>query len=126
MGRPRFPGRHRHRVESAADSSPGCPESTFLVGAFTQATLLFDRAVLTMEISYENEDDFIHNLAASVPNYVARRLRRYLLGFGNRHLRGGSGGFTFAAARAAREKVGQKRKAPDRKVENPPGPSWCA
>ena len=28
-----------------------------------QSTILFDREVLTVEISYENEDDFIHNLA---------------------------------------------------------------
>ena len=43
--------------------SPACPKGTFLVGAFMQATILFDREVLTVEISYENEDDFIHNLA---------------------------------------------------------------
>ena len=44
-------------------ASPSMPKAQFLVGAFTQATLLFDRQVLTVEISYENEDDFIHNLA---------------------------------------------------------------
>ena len=43
--------------------SPACPKGTFLVGAFMQSTLLFDRQILTVEISYENEDDFIHNLA---------------------------------------------------------------
>jgi hypothetical protein len=44
-------------------SSPACPQGTFLVGAFMQSTILFDRQILTVEISYENEDDFIHNLA---------------------------------------------------------------
>ena len=44
-------------------SSPSMPKGQFLVGAFMQSTILFDREVLTVEISYENEDDFIHNLA---------------------------------------------------------------
>jgi ABC-type phosphate/phosphonate transport system substrate-binding protein len=33
------------------------------VGAFGQACVLFSREVLRVDISYENEDDFIRNLA---------------------------------------------------------------
>ena len=36
---------------------------TFLVGAFRQSCVLFVRQLLTVEISYENEDDFVRNLA---------------------------------------------------------------
>jgi hypothetical protein len=43
--------------------SPSCPLGSFLVGAFSESTILFDRQVLIVEISFENEDDFIHNLA---------------------------------------------------------------
>jgi HK97 family phage major capsid protein len=43
--------------------SPAIAAGSFLVGAFSEATILFDRQVMTIEISYENEDDFIHNLA---------------------------------------------------------------
>jgi HK97 family phage major capsid protein len=43
--------------------SPSIAAKTFLVGAFSESTILFDRQVMTIEISYENEDDFIHNLA---------------------------------------------------------------
>jgi hypothetical protein len=32
-------------------------------GAFQQSTVLFDPQLLTLEISYENEDDFVRNLA---------------------------------------------------------------
>jgi HK97 family phage major capsid protein len=42
--------------------SPSMPVGTFLVGAFNQSTILFERQLLTVEISYENEDDFIRNL----------------------------------------------------------------
>jgi HK97 family phage major capsid protein len=43
--------------------SPSMPLGSFLVGAFSESTILFDRQILIVEISYENEDDFIHNLA---------------------------------------------------------------
>lgn len=43
--------------------SPKMPAGKFLVGAFAESTLLFVRQLLTVEISFENEDDFIHNLA---------------------------------------------------------------
>jgi HK97 family phage major capsid protein len=43
--------------------SPSIAAKTFLVGAFVESTILFDRQLLKLEISYENEDDFIHNLA---------------------------------------------------------------
>jgi HK97 family phage major capsid protein len=43
--------------------SPSIAAGTALVGAFGESTILFDRQVMTIEISYENEDDFIHNLA---------------------------------------------------------------
>jgi hypothetical protein len=42
--------------------SPSMAAGTFLVGAFGQSTILFDRATLRVDISYENEDDFIKNL----------------------------------------------------------------
>lgn len=43
--------------------SPAMPAGQFLVGAFGQGALLFDRDVLHVDISYENEDDFVKNLA---------------------------------------------------------------
>ena len=43
--------------------SPSMAPGEFLVGAFAQSTILFDRDVLRLDISFENEDDFIHNLA---------------------------------------------------------------
>jgi HK97 family phage major capsid protein len=43
--------------------SPSMPAKTFLVGAFSESTILFDRQILIVEISYENEDDFVNNLA---------------------------------------------------------------
>jgi len=42
--------------------SPSMPVGTFLVGAFNQSTILFERQLLTVQISYENEDDFVRNL----------------------------------------------------------------
>jgi hypothetical protein len=42
--------------------SPSMPKGQFLVGAFAQSTLLFLRQMLSVEISFENEDDFIKNL----------------------------------------------------------------
>jgi HK97 family phage major capsid protein len=43
--------------------SPSIAAGTALVGAFGESAILFDRQMMTLEISYENEDDFIHNLA---------------------------------------------------------------
>jgi HK97 family phage major capsid protein len=42
--------------------SPSLPAQEFLVGAFSQSAILFDREVLIVEISYENEDDYVNNL----------------------------------------------------------------
>jgi hypothetical protein len=39
--------------------SPSMPVGQFVVGAFQQSTILFSREVLTMEIAFQNEDDFI-------------------------------------------------------------------
>ena len=39
------------------------PSNQFLVGAFGQSTLLFQRDILTVMIAFQNEDDFIKNLA---------------------------------------------------------------
>jgi HK97 family phage major capsid protein len=44
--------------------SPALAAGTALVGAFSEAAILFDRAVLVVEISFENEDDFVRNLCA--------------------------------------------------------------
>jgi hypothetical protein len=43
--------------------SPSIAASQFLVGAFAQSTILFTRQLLVVEVAYENEDDFIKNLA---------------------------------------------------------------
>jgi hypothetical protein len=43
--------------------SPSMAAGSWLVGAFPQSCLLFPRQMLTVEIAYENEDDFIRNLA---------------------------------------------------------------
>ncbi len=43
--------------------SPSMPAGQWLVGAIRQSCLLFVRQLLTVEIAYENEDDFIRNLA---------------------------------------------------------------
>jgi HK97 family phage major capsid protein len=43
--------------------SPSIAAGVFLVGAFAQATLVFDRETLGIEVSYENEDDFVRNMA---------------------------------------------------------------
>jgi HK97 family phage major capsid protein len=43
--------------------SPSIAPKTFLVGAFSESAVLFDRQILIVEISFENEDDFVNNLA---------------------------------------------------------------
>lgn len=43
--------------------SPSMPAGSWLVCAFGQATVLFSRQLLIVEIAYENEDDFIPNVA---------------------------------------------------------------
>jgi hypothetical protein len=35
---------------------------SFIVGLFAQSTILFLREVLTIEIAFQNEDDFVRNL----------------------------------------------------------------
>jgi hypothetical protein len=42
--------------------SPSMPQGSFIVGAFAQSTILFSREVLTIEIAFQNEDDFVKNL----------------------------------------------------------------
>ncbi len=42
--------------------SPSMAPGQFLVGAFGQSTLLFDRDILRVDLSFENEDDFIRNM----------------------------------------------------------------
>jgi Phage capsid family len=42
--------------------SPSVPAGTFYIGAFQQSTILFSREVLTIEIAFQNEDDFARNL----------------------------------------------------------------
>src|SRR5262245_25192925 len=43
--------------------SPSLSPGTYLVGAFGQSAVIFDRMALRLDIAYENEDDFIRNLA---------------------------------------------------------------
>jgi HK97 family phage major capsid protein len=43
--------------------SPSMPAGSFLVGAFKQSTILFQREVATVQIAFQNEDDFTRNLA---------------------------------------------------------------
>jgi hypothetical protein len=38
------------------------PVGQFIVGAFQQSTILFSREVLTVEIAFQNEADFVQNL----------------------------------------------------------------
>jgi HK97 family phage major capsid protein len=42
--------------------SPAMPAGRFLLGAFSQGVILFDRQVMTVEVAFQNEDDFIRNL----------------------------------------------------------------
>jgi HK97 family phage major capsid protein len=42
--------------------SPSIPQGSFIVAAFQQSTIVFSREVLTIEIAFQNEDDFIKNL----------------------------------------------------------------
>ncbi len=43
--------------------SPSMPAGSFLVGSFQMSTILFSRELLTVEIAFQNEDDFVRNLA---------------------------------------------------------------
>jgi hypothetical protein len=43
--------------------SPSMPQGQFLVGGFKQSTILFQRETANVQIAFQNEDDFIHNLA---------------------------------------------------------------
>jgi HK97 family phage major capsid protein len=42
--------------------SPSMAPGQFIIGAFTQSTILFSREVLTIEIAFQNENDFVRNL----------------------------------------------------------------
>jgi hypothetical protein len=42
--------------------SPSLAPGSFLVGAFQQSTLLFNRQLMTLQISFSDQDDFIRNL----------------------------------------------------------------
>jgi HK97 family phage major capsid protein len=42
--------------------SPSMPVGQFIVGAFAQSTILFSRELMTIEIAFQNEDDFVKNL----------------------------------------------------------------
>ena len=43
--------------------SPSLAAGTFLVGAFQQGKILLSREALTVVVAYQNEDDFVKNLA---------------------------------------------------------------
>jgi HK97 family phage major capsid protein len=43
--------------------SPSMPAGSFLVGAFKQSTLMFQRESANIQIAFQNEDDFVRNLA---------------------------------------------------------------
>jgi HK97 family phage major capsid protein len=45
-----------------AVSSPSTAKGQWLVGVFAQSCLLFSRQVLVVEISYEDQDNFVRNL----------------------------------------------------------------
>jgi HK97 family phage major capsid protein len=42
--------------------TPSMPAGQFLVGAFPPNATLFDRETVSVDISYENEDDFVRNM----------------------------------------------------------------
>jgi hypothetical protein len=42
--------------------SPSMPQGQFVMAAFQQSTIVFSRELLTIEIAFQNEDDFIRNL----------------------------------------------------------------
>jgi len=42
--------------------SPSLAAGQFLVGAFAESTILFERQQILVEVAYENEDDFVRNL----------------------------------------------------------------
>jgi hypothetical protein len=44
--------------------SPSLGSGTWLVAAFQQSCVLFSRQLLTVEISYQDQDNFVRNLAA--------------------------------------------------------------
>jgi HK97 family phage major capsid protein len=43
--------------------SPSMPQGQFLVGGFKQSTILFQRETANVQIAFQNEDDFVKNLA---------------------------------------------------------------
>jgi HK97 family phage major capsid protein len=42
--------------------SPSMAAGSFIVGAFQQSSIVFSRELLTIEIAFQNEDDFLRNL----------------------------------------------------------------
>jgi hypothetical protein len=43
--------------------SPSMPSGSFLISGFAQSTILFSRDTLNVRIAFQNEDNFIKNLA---------------------------------------------------------------
>jgi len=43
--------------------SPSMPSGSFLIGGFQQSTMLLSRDALNVQIAFQNEDDFVKNLA---------------------------------------------------------------
>jgi hypothetical protein len=86
--------------------SPSMAPGSFIVGAFTHSTILFSREVLTIEIAFQNEDDFIRNLVC-----MRGELRSGLCGAGSGgrpqgHAASGKhGGAERAPARRAAEEI---------------------
>jgi len=93
------------------------PEMTladFLVGAFSSAAALFDRETATTEISFENEDDFVRNLATiraeeriTLAVYQPQAFVR--------------GPFSVATRTAGGAPSGQQGRTESGRVENGPG-----
>jgi hypothetical protein len=48
--------------------SPWMPHSQFLVAAFKQSTILFAREILTIQLAFQNEEDFVRNLICLAAN----------------------------------------------------------
>ena len=43
--------------------SPAMPSGKFLCGDFQRGTVLFEREMMNVQIAFQNEDDFVRNLA---------------------------------------------------------------
>ncbi len=42
--------------------SPSMPQGQFILGAFQQSAIVYTRETLSVEIAFQNEDDFVRNL----------------------------------------------------------------